>query len=163
MLFNTIEFIIFFCTVLGVITIIRNRRFQHLFLLGSSYFFLYFSNNYLLSLLIISTVLDYYVGKEIWRTDNLNRKKLLLVASLAGNLGLLGFFKYADFAILQFNVLGSYFDLANEIPLLNFILPVGISFYTFQTISWTVDIYRGKLEPNYSFWQFALFVSFFSQ
>lgn len=163
MLFNTIEFIIFFCTVLGVITIIRNRRFQHLFLLGSSYFFLYFSNNYLLSLLIISTVLDYYVGKEIWRTDNLNRKKLLLVASLAGNLGLLGFFKYADFAILQFNVLGSYFDLANEIPLLNFILPVGISFYTFQTISWTVDIYRGKLEPNYSFWQFALFVAFFPQ
>jgi alginate O-acetyltransferase complex protein AlgI len=163
MLFNTIEFIIFFCTVLAVITIIRHRSFQHLFLLGSSYFFLYFSNNYLISLLIISTILDYYIGKEIWKTDNQNRKKILLVISLIGNLGLLGFFKYSDFAILQFNILGNYFDLGTNIPYLDLILPVGISFYTFQTISWTVDIYRGKLVPNYSFWQFALFVAFFTQ
>ena len=68
----------------------------------------------------------------------------MLIISLAGNLGLLGFFKYADFAILQFNIFGQYLDLVEEIPLLHLALPIGISFYTFQTISYTVDIYRGK-------------------
>jgi len=161
MLFNSIEFVIFFTVVLCLIVIIKNRRFQHLFLLGSSYFFFYFSSNYLITLLIISTILDFFVGKEIFNSSSKRRKKILLVISLAGNLGLLGFFKYADFAITQFNILGKSFDLATEIPLLQLALPIGISFYTFQTISYTVDIYRGHLEPSKSFWDFALFVSFF--
>ncbi len=163
MLFNTIDFVVFFTFVLATVVIIKNRRFQHLFLLGSSYFFFYYSSNYLITLLVISTILDFYVGKAIWNSDNLQKKKLLLVASLAGNLGLLGFFKYTDFAITQFNILGNYINLADEIPLLNLVLPIGISFYTFQTISYTVDIYRGQLEPSKSFWEFALFVSFFPQ
>jgi alginate O-acetyltransferase complex protein AlgI len=163
MLFNSLEFIIFFVIVTTLILIIKHRKFQHLFLLGSSYFFFYFSSNYLLSLLIISTILDFYIGKEIFKTPSRTRKKILLVLSLSGNLGLLGFFKYADFAILQFNFLGNYFDLGAEIPFLNLALPIGISFYTFQTISYTVDIYRGKLEPSKSFREFALFVSFFPQ
>ena len=161
MLFNSIEFVIFFTVVLCIIVIIKNRRFQHLFLLGSSYFFFYFSSNYLITLLIISTILDFFVGKEIFNSSSRRRKKILLVISLAGNLGLLGFFKYADFAITQFNILGNSFDLATEIPLLHLAIPIGISFYTFQTISYTVDIYRGHLEPSKSFWEFALFVSFF--
>jgi alginate O-acetyltransferase complex protein AlgI len=163
MLFNSIEFIIFFLVVLTTIAIVKNRKFQHLFLLGSSYFFFYFSSNYLLSLLIISTILDYYVAKAIWKTENLSRKKILLIISLAGNLGLLGFFKYADFAITQFNILGNQFDIASQIPFLNLALPIGISFYTFQTISYTVDVYRGILKPSNSFREFALFVSFFPQ
>ena len=163
MLFNSVEFIIFFVTVLSLVAIFKNQKFQHIFLLVISYFFFYFSSNYLLSLLIISTVLDYYVGKEIWKTDNIKTKKILLGLSLAGNLGLLGFFKYADFAISQFNIFGNYVNLANDIPLLNIALPIGISFYTFQTISYTVDIYRGKLEPSQTFREFALFVSFFPQ
>ena len=114
-------------------------------------------------LLLASTLLDYYVGKEIWKSKNILHKKLLLIISLAGNLGLLGFFKYADFAIVQFNILGNYFDLSDSIPLLNLALPIGISFYTFQTISYTVDIYRNQLEPSKSFREFALFVSFFPQ
>jgi D-alanyl-lipoteichoic acid acyltransferase DltB (MBOAT superfamily) len=113
--------------------------------------------------LIASTILDFYVGKAIWDTKDVTKKKILLIISLAGNLGLLGFFKYADFAILQFNFLGEYFNLANEIPFLNLALPIGISFYTFQTISYTVDIYRGKLKPSESFREFALFVAFFPQ
>ena len=117
----------------------------------------------MLSLLIISTVLDYYVGKEIYNSKTKARKKLLLVISLAGNLGLLGFFKYADFAIDQFNVFGNYINLSDGIPFLNLALPIGISFYTFQTISYTVDIYRGQLKPSNSLREFALFVSFFSQ
>ena len=96
MLFNTIEFVVFFVVVLAAIVIVRNRSFQHLFLLAASYFFFYFSSNYLLSLLIISTILDFYVGKEIWKTKDKTKRKLLLSASLDGNLGLLGFFNKKD-------------------------------------------------------------------
>ena len=163
MLFTTPEFIIFFISVLAVISAIKFRRFQHLFIVGSSYFFFYFSNNYLITLLIFSTLLDYYVGKAIYAAKDKKRKKILLISSLAGNLGLLGFFKYADFAILQFNILGQELNLNPDIPFLNLAIPIGISFYTFQTITYTVDIYREKLKPSDSVWEFALFVSFFPQ
>ena len=163
MLFPTIDFIVFFAAVITCISIVRFRRFQYLFLVASSYFFFYFSSNYLLSLLIFSTILDFFVAKAIFNTKNASRKKLLLVGSLIGNLGLLGFFKYADFVILEFNILGQAFNLSSEIPFLNLALPIGISFYTFQTIAYTVDVYRGKLTPCKSFSEFALFVSFFPQ
>jgi len=163
MLFNSYEFIIFFLVVLTAIVIFRHRKFQHLFLLVASYFFFYFSSNYLLSLLIFSTILDFYIAKEIWNAKDITRKKILLSVSLAGNLGLLGFFKYADFAIDQFNFLGNQLDLGTFIPHLDLLLPIGISFYTFQTISYTVDVYRGKLEPSKSLSEFALFVAFFPQ
>jgi D-alanyl-lipoteichoic acid acyltransferase DltB (MBOAT superfamily) len=103
------------------------------------------------------------VGKEIWKSESIRRKKILLTFSLAGNLGLLGFFKYSDFAIAQFNILGNYINLTDSIPFLNLALPIGISFYTFQTISYTIDIYRGQLEPSKSFREFAIFVAFFPQ
>ena len=163
MLFTTPEFIIFFISVLAVISAIKFRRFQHLFIVGSSYFFFYFSNNYLITLLIFSTLLDFYIGKAIFAAKDKKRKKILLILSLVGNLGLLGFFKYADFAILQFNILGQELNLNPDIPFLNLAIPIGISFYTFQTITYTVDIYREKLKPSDSMWEFALFVSFFPQ
>ena len=163
MLFNSIEFIIFFIVVLTTVSAVKNRKFQHVFLLIASYFFFYYTSNYLVTLLIISTLLDYYLGNKIWNENNITKKKILLSLSLAGNLGLLGFFKYADFAIAQFNIMGNYFDLGSEIPFLNLLLPIGISFYTFQTISYTVDVYRGHLEPSKSFREFALFVAFFPQ
>ena len=163
MLFNTPEFIIFFVFVLALIGIIKNRKFQHVFLLGASYFFFYYTSNYLITLLIISTLLDFYLGKQIWKESNITKKKILLSISLAGNLGILGFFKYADFAIGQFNIMGNYFNFGSEIPFLNLLLPIGISFYTFQTISYTVDIYRGHLEPSKTLREFALFVAFFPQ
>ena len=162
MLFNTPEFIIFFISVLAVISCIKFRRFQHLFLVGASYFFFYFSNNFLITLLIFSTLLDFYVGKAIFAAKDKKRKKILLILSLAGNLGLLGFFKYADFGISQINSVTESLGIP-EITSLGLILPIGISFYTFQTISYTVEIYRGKLEPSKSLWEFALFVSFFPQ
>ena len=90
------------------------------------------------------------------------QKKILLITSLAGNLGLLGFFKYANFMIDEINGIVESFGMS-QIDSLEIILPIGISFYTFQTISYTVDIYRGKLTPSESFWEFALFVSFFPQ
>ena len=163
MLFNTIDFIIFFVIVFTAIVIIKKGKYQHLFLLGASFFFFYYSNNYLITLLIISTILDFIVGKEIWKTKDLVKKKRLLILSVVGNLGLLGFYKYADFSISQFNNLANSVGMSIDIELLNLILPVGISFYTFQTLSYTIDIYRGKLTPSKSFWEFALFVSFFPQ
>jgi len=131
-------------------------------LVGSSYFFFYFSNNFLITLLIFSTLLDFYIGKAIFTAKDKKRKKILLISSLAGNLGLLGFFKYADFGISQINNITESLGIP-EITSLGLILPIGISFYTFQTISYTVEIYRGKLEPSKSLWEFALFVSFFPQ
>ena len=163
MLFTTLDFLIFFVLIIVLLFIIKNRKFQHIFLLIASYFFFYYTSNYLVILLIYSTLMDFFIGKQIWKTQKIRDKKILLVLSLVGNLGLLGFFKYADFAILQFNYLGEQFNLANDIPFLNLALPIGISFYTFQTISYTVDIYRGKLKPSESLKEFALFVAFFPQ
>jgi alginate O-acetyltransferase complex protein AlgI len=163
MLFNTIDFIIFFVVVLTTITIIKSRKFQHLFLLFASYFFFYYSSNYLITLLIFTTIWDFYFGRAIWKTTDIKRKKILLIASLAGNLGLLGFFKYSDFAITQLNILGHHFDLATQIPLLNLALPIGISFYTFHSITYTVSIYRGQIPPAKTFAEYAIFVAFFPQ
>ena len=162
MLFNTFDFIIFFILLVTSIIIIKNKKYQHLILLVASYFFFYYSSNYLIILLVFSTLLDFYVGKLIWNTKNLSRKKLFLIISLAGNLGLLGFFKYVDFTIEQINNSSNVLGLP-EIPYLDLALPIGISFYTFQTISYTIDIYRGKLEPSKSLREFALFVAFFPQ
>ena len=163
MLFTTIDFVVFFVLVLAAVTIIKHRKFQHLILLGGSYYFFYFSSNYLIVLLIFTTILDFYLAKIIHDTEDALRKKLLLTISLVGNLGLLGFFKYSDFAILEFNILGNYLDLSTEIPFFNLILPLGISFYTFQTLSYTIDVYRGTLKPSKTFSEFALFVAFFPQ
>jgi len=162
MLFNSVDFIVFFAFAIALIAVIRNRNFNYIFLIAISYFFFYFSNNFLISLLIFSTILDYYVGRAIWNTNSKTKKKKLLFLSLAGNLGLLGFFKYTDFAISQFNEIFMLFGI-NELPLLEIVLPIGISFYTFQTLSYTLDIYRGSLTPSKSLKEFALFVAFFPQ
>jgi len=163
MLFTTIEFLVFFVFVIAVISTIRYRKFQHTLLLSASYFFFFFSSNYLLALLIFSTLLDFYAGRAIWNNKNIRTKKIILALSLAGNVGLLGFFKYADFGIAQLNSLGNLLGFGPEIPLLNIVLPIGISFYTFQSMSYTIDIYRGKLEPSKSLREVAIFVAFFPQ
>ena len=162
MLFNSVDFLVFFAFVITITVIIKNKNFSYVFLVAASYLFFYFSNNFLISLLIFSTVLDYYVAKEIWSTNSKSKKKRLLIISIIGNLGLLGFFKYADFGISQFNDLFKLIGL-NDIPLLEIALPVGISFYTFQTLGYTIDVYRGQLSPAKSFKEFALFVAFFPQ
>lgn len=161
MLFNSLQFIVFFVIVLASIAIIKKRKFQHLFLLFASYFFFYYSSNYLIVLLLYSTLLDFYLGGAIYKSDNPRTRKMLLICSMAGNLGLLGFFKYADFAITQFNTLGNQLGLGNHIALLNLVLPIGISFYTFHTMTYTIDIYRKHLVPSKTLREFALFVTFF--
>ena len=103
------------------------------------------------------------MGKMIADSSNLRSKKIFLIISLAGNLGVLGFFKYADFGIEQFNSVMTSLGFSIEMSFLELALPIGISFYTFQTISYTVDIYRGQLTPCKSLREFAIFVSFFPQ
>jgi len=163
MLFNTIDFVIFFLIVVSTVVIVKHRKFQHLFILIASYFFFYYTSNYLITLLIFTTIWDFYFGNFIYKSKNIRSKKLILVVSLAGNLGLLGFFKYTDFAIMQFNFLAQHFDLGTQIPLLYLVLPIGISFYTFHSITYTVSIYRGIMEPAKSFTEYAIFVAFFPQ
>ena len=161
MLFITIEFIVFFMIVLATVVIIKHRKFQHLFLLFASYFFFYYTSNYLIILLIFTTIWDFYFGLAIYKADTFKKKKILLISSLAGNIGLLGYFKYADFTITQINVLGNFINF-NDIPLLDMVLPIGISFYTFHSITYTVGIYRGVIIPV-RLREYALFVAFFPQ
>ncbi len=163
MLFNTIEFIIFFIVVVTSLEIIKNRKFQHLFLLAGSYFFFYYTSNYLIVLLIFTTLWDFYFGNIIYKTKDIKIKKLIFITSLAGNLGLLGFFKYADFVITQFNILGQSLDLGTQIPLLHLALPIAISFYTFHSLTYTIGIYKGQIQPVKSFTDYAIFVAFFPQ
>ena len=131
MLFNSIDFLVFFAFVITITVIIKNKNFSYVFLVAVSYLFFYFSNNFLISLLVFSTVLDFYVAKEIWSTNSKSKKKKLLLISIIGNLGLLGFFKYADFGISQFNDLFKLIGL-NEIPLLKSYFQLEFHFIHFR-------------------------------
>jgi len=162
MLFNSIEFVMFFTVVCTTLVLFKIRQFQIMFLLFLSYFFFYYTSNYLTILLLFTTIWNFYLAKAIWNSKNKVKKKYILIINLVGSLGLLGLFKYADFGIEQFNNLAHYVGLT-EIPYLDLILPIGISFYTFQALSYTLDVYRGKLTPSKSFMEFAFFVAFFPQ
>ena len=161
MLFNSLDFLVFFFVILCIISFFKFRRFQHLFLIFSSLFFLYYTDNYLVTLLIFTILLHFYVGREIYNSQTIIRKKIFFVIGLIGSIGVLGFFKYTDFVISQLNVFGTIIDLNSEIPLLNLALPIGISFYTFQSMSYIIDIYRGSLKPSKTLKEYAFFVAFF--
>jgi alginate O-acetyltransferase complex protein AlgI len=162
MLFNSFVFLVFLAIVLPVHRML-SKKYRNLFLLGCSYVFYGYWDWRFLSLILISTLLDFYVGKAVHHTDDARRRKRLLLVSIVGNLGLLGVFKYYNFFVDSFADLAAAFGLHLDFAHLNVLLPVGISFYTFQTMSYTLDIYRGKLTPTNSFENFALFVAFFPQ
>ena len=149
MLFNSISFVIFLCIVLILIWLIKKRDYQYVILLLASYYFYYFSTGlFLLSLLLFTSSLDFYVGRKIYEAKNKRIKKYFLILSLISNLGILAFFKYTNFAIDSVNNLLILFGFNPSLPILNIILPIGISFYTFQTMSYTLDIYFEK----YNLW-----------
>mgnify|MGYP001278613230 FL=1 len=161
MLFNSLDFLIFFFVVLCIISFFKFRRFQHLFIIFSSLFFLYYTDNYLITLLIFTILLHFYVGQKIHNSKDKLEKKIFFIVGLIGSVSILGFFKYTNFIISQFNLFGTYVDLNSEMPLLNLALPIGISFYTFQSMSYIIDIYRGSLKPSKTLKEYALFVAFF--
>ncbi len=131
------------------------------FLLVVSYYFYAYWDVRFLSLIILSTIISYFSGLLIAKSDDRKQKKRFLFIGLALNLGILGFFKYYNFFIESFNALTNSFGLS--LPLLNIILPVGISFYIFQSMSYGLDIYFKLVKPAYNFLDLALFISFFPQ
>lgn len=166
MLFNSIEYLLFLPTILFLYWFVfnKNLKYQNTLILVSSYLFYGWWDYRFLSLIFLSTIVDYVIGLSISNQSSKNKQKLLLWGSVLFNLSVLGFFKYYNFFVDSWVELFS--SLGYEIKsiwTLNIILPVGISFYTFQTISYTIDIYRKKLEPTKDFISFASFVSFFPQ
>ncbi|SMG20149.1 MBOAT family O-acyltransferase [Arenibacter troitsensis] len=166
MLFNSIEFLLFLPIVFVLYWFVFNKKLktQNFIILLSSYIFYGWWDWRFLSLILISTIVDYFVGLEIYHSTNLRRRRIFLWISILFNLGLLGFFKYYNFFIDSWiEVLGNLgYEVMNTWTL-NIILPVGISFYTFQTMSYSIDIYRRQLAPTRDFISFASFVSFFPQ
>jgi len=162
MLFNNPLFFVFLAIVL-LLLVFGNQKYKKLLLLVSSYTFYGFWDWRFLSLIAISTLIDFIVGKTLDDTNDSKKRKSLLLISIIANLGILGFFKYFNFFIDSFNSLLSNLDIATSTASLNIILPVGISFYTFQTMSYTFDIYRKEIKPTKSLLDFSNFVAFFPQ
>jgi D-alanyl-lipoteichoic acid acyltransferase DltB (MBOAT superfamily) len=164
MLFNSFVFVGFFIVVYSLYLLLRHHyKAQNRLLLIASYVFYGYWDWRFLSLIAISTIIDYYVGKTLHDTQSQQKRKWLLFLSVGANLSMLGFFKYFNFFADSFAGLLGMFGMEAGFVTLNLVLPVGISFYTFQTMSYTIDIYRRKTEPTRSFLDFALFVSFFPQ
>ncbi len=162
MLFNSIEFIIFFLLIYTLYLCLK-YQWQNRMLLIASYIFYAAWDWRFLSLIWLSTIVDYICGQKIFQTTHPKKKKFILFVSIFSNLFILGFFKYFDFFSANLSSLFEHFGLSLSLPTLKIILPVGISFYTFQTMSYTIDIYYNKLKPKKGLLDFALFVAFFPQ
>ena len=165
MLFNSIEYLIFLPIIFIIYWKFFNKsvKYQNHLLLLASYFFYGWWDYRFLSLIIISTVVDYVVGLKIHDSSQIKIKKRWLSLSILLNISLLGFFKYCNFFIDSWIDLWATVGYELSPYTLKVILPVGISFYTFQTLSYTIDIYKGKIKPTKDFIAFATFVSFFPQ
>jgi alginate O-acetyltransferase complex protein AlgI len=161
MVFNSYTFIVFFIVILILHNLPFSWKAKKINLLLASYIFYAAWNPPFILLLWLSTVVDYFVGKALYTQENKHKKKLLLVISLCGNLGMLCFFKYGGFLLENFtnlvNAIGVNYHPAKP----NIILPAGISFYTFTTLCYTIDMYKRKSKPVNSMLDFSLFVTFF--
>jgi D-alanyl-lipoteichoic acid acyltransferase DltB (MBOAT superfamily) len=164
MLFNSIDFIVFLPIVFLLYWVFaKHFKFQNFIIVIVSYIFYGWWDWRFLFLIFFSTIIDFFVGLELARQKEQKRRELLLLTSLFVNLSILGFFKYFNFFIDSFVSAFSFFGIRFEPYHLNVILPVGISFYTFQTMSYSIDIYKKQLSPTRDFIAFSGFVSFFPQ
>lgn len=165
MLFNSIDFAVFLPIVFLLYWFVfnRNLKAQNALIVVASYFFYGYWDWRFLSLILFSTAVDYLVGIGLLKTEAKSKRKALLWTSILVNLGFLGFFKYYNFFLENFVEAFSLFGTRFDVERLNIILPVGISFYTFQTLSYSIDVYKRKLEPTKDFIAFTAFVSFFPQ
>lgn len=169
MLFNSFDFLFFFPLVVTVYYLLAHK-YRAAFLLIASYFFYFYWEPSLVLLLFASTVIDYYVGIKIHEATNQKKRKRFLYLSVFVNLGLLFFFKYLGFftetsyAILDFFGIEHVSEVTSQTyNIEKILLPVGISFYTFQTMSYSIDVYRKLIKPERNFVKYALYVSFFPQ
>lgn len=164
MLFNSIDFAIFLPIVFGLYWVLNKRlKLQNILIVIASYVFYGWWDWRFLALIFFSTVIDYSIGKLLKVEHEDAKRNVLLGVSIIVNLGFLGFFKYYNFFVDNFVTAFSFFGSQIQPNTLDVILPVGISFYTFQTMSYTIDVYKRKLEPTNDFIAFSAFVSFFPQ
>ena len=163
MTFTTLTFLIFFVVVFALYWSLRNRRAQNILLVIAGYvFYGWWDWRYCL-LMVAASFLDFFVGLGLNKTEVVWKRKLLLTCGLCGNLGMLGFFKYFNFFAENFQLLAGKLGWSVDPITLNVVLPVGISFYTFQTMSYSIDIYRRKLRGTTHLLEYLSFVSFFPQ
>lgn len=163
MLFNSLTFVVFFFVVLGLHHLPLSWKVKKINLLIASYLFYAAWSPPFVILLWISTAVDWMVANKIHQTQEKHRRRLLLIVSIAVNLGMLGYFKYGQFLMENWQVLMSNFGIDYQVPAWDIILPVGISFYTFQTLSYSLDVYLKRAKPAESLLDFSLFVTFFPQ
>ena len=165
MLFNSVDFAIFLPIVFILYWFVTNRniKLQNFLIINASYLFYGWWDWRFLSLILFSSLVDYFVGLGLLKQENKIKRKVLLWTSIIVNIGILGFFKYYNFFIDNFTTAFSFFGTEIKANSLNVILPVGISFYTFQTMSYSIDVYKRKLEPTKDFFAFSAFVCFFPQ
>ncbi|MFI4968050.1 MAG: MBOAT family O-acyltransferase [Gammaproteobacteria bacterium] len=161
MLFNSLTFLIFFVSVFCLHRLIPGWNRKKLLLLAASYLFYAAWNPPYVATLLFSTTLDWWLARFIWKSADGRRRKLLLVLSLVSNLSLLGFFKYGNFLLENTRLLLGALGISYHPPALDIVLPIGISFYTFASLSYTIDVYRREVEGDWRFLDYALFVSFF--
>ncbi len=162
MLFNSISFIYFFPLVV-IMFFLTPKKWQWVILLIASYYFYMSWNVDYVVLILFTTVISYSTAIGIEKTKKVRYKKLFLWSSIIASLGVLFFYKYFNFFGESLNSLVQFTGVDFEIPYLKLLLPVGISFYTFQTLSYTIDVYRGKIKTERHFGIYALYVSFFPQ
>ncbi len=163
MLFNSLTFVVFFVLVLALHNAPLSWTTKKTNLLIASYLFYAAWNPPFVILLWISTLVDWNVAKKMYTEQVKSRRRMLLAASVVVNLGLLGYFKYGGFLLENFVALAAMASIEYKPPEWNIILPVGISFYTFQTMAYSLDVYLRRAKPSKSFLDFALFVTFFPQ
>ncbi|MDC3284946.1 MBOAT family protein [Flavobacteriaceae bacterium] len=164
MIFNSLEFTLFIVIFYAIYWLLTSRNSQNNLILFGSYIFYGWWDWRFLSLIIFSTLLDYSIGLLLKKDNVYVKKRALLITSILLNLSILGVFKYYNFFIESLIQCFNYYGIdSSSFTTLNIILPVGISFYTFQTLSYTIDVYRGKLKPTKNLINFAAFVSFFPQ
>lgn len=162
MLFNSLDFLIFFPIVVGLYFLIPHKYRWVLLLLSSYYFYMVWNPKYIV-LIILSTFIDYFCSICMGKCKEKSHRKKYLYISLFSNLGLLFLFKYFNFLNGSLRTVFTHFNLNYCVPNFKLLLPMGISFYTFQTLSYTIDVYRGNIKPEKHFGIFALYVSFFPQ
>ncbi|MGJ8662747.1 MAG: MBOAT family O-acyltransferase [Marinicella sp.] len=163
MLFNSLTFIVFFAIVLLLHNLPFSWRTKKTNLLIASYLFYAAWNPPFIVLVWLSTIIDWKVAHKIHESDKKSTRKMLLMISILVNLGILAFFKYGDFLLQNWQALMATVGIDYQVPEWSIILPVGISFYTFQTMAYSLDVYLKRAEPSKSFLDFALFVTFFPQ
>jgi len=165
MLFNSLDFAIFLPIVFFLYWFVANEnlRLQNLLVVLASYTFYGWWDLRFLCLIVFSTIVDYSLGRLLHKEESQTKRKVYLWLSIVINLGFLGFFKYYNFFLDNFVAAFSLFGTEIKANSLNIILPVGISFYTFQTLSYTIDVYNRRLEPTKDLLSFSAFVSFFPQ